>query len=254
MTPEHRALLRTKHAPLPLHVHPILRTQLEPRTPTAPLLMEMTPVHDPRCRGWDTPGQPRWLKDRQHDPGAQQQSRDVSAATRPRKERAEPGISEQPPVRHLGGLTQGSRGACAQFLTPQGPSSNLPHVPSTAREPSAQSQHAAPQACLQSSGRCPWCRSRVRAARRGAARAHGTGLGMLELRGRQRPQLTPDPKAATRGQSHPGFCPNSGHTLDLGALLQAAATGTNPPEHPKRHPDKEGNSQWATLKTSGRER
>ena len=32
MTPEHWALLRTKHAP-PLRVHPILRTQLELRTP-----------------------------------------------------------------------------------------------------------------------------------------------------------------------------------------------------------------------------
>ena len=47
MTPEHGALLRTKHAPLPLHVHPILRTQLKPRTPTVPLLMETAPVHDP---------------------------------------------------------------------------------------------------------------------------------------------------------------------------------------------------------------
>lgn len=177
----------------------------------------------------------------------------MSAATRPRKEQAEPGISEQPPVRRLGELAQGSRGACARFLTPQGPTSNLPHVPNTAREPSAQSQHAAPQACLQSSGMCPRCRSRVRAVRQGAARAHGARLGMLELRGRQRPQLAPDPKAATRGQSQPGSCPNSGHTLALGALLQAA-TGANPPEHPKRHPDEEGNSQWATLKASGQER
>lgn len=183
------------------------------RGPRAPLLMETAPVPDPGVGVGTHRGGPGGLRinDKSRAPNGRTE---MSSATRPRKELAEPGISEQPLIRRLGEFTQASRGACPQLLTPQSPTSNLPHVPSTARELSAQSQHAEPPACLRSRGVCPWCRSRVRAARRGAARAQWR-LGMSELRGRQRPQLTPDPKAATRGQSLPGSCPNSGHTLAL---------------------------------------
>lgn len=184
---------------------------LSPHTPQPQNTAGAEDPHGPPSNGNSScPGS--WGLVLGHTWAARWQNRDVSSATRPRKEPAEPGISEQPLIRRLGEFTHGSRGACPRLLTPQSPTSNLPHVPNTGREPSAQSHHAAPQACLQSSGLCPWCRSRVRAARWGAARAQRR-VGMLELRGRQRPRLTPDPKAPSRGQSHPGSCPDSGYTL-----------------------------------------
>ena len=193
MTPEHWALLRTKHAP-PLRVHPILRTQLELRTPWPLFEWQQRLSLILGVRVGTHLGGPGGLRINDPIQGTQRQNRDVSSATRSRKELAEPGISEQPLIRRLGEFTQGSRGACPQLLTPQSPTSNLPHVLNTARELSAQSQHTEPPACLRTSGLCPWCRSRVRAARRGAARAQWR-LGMSELRGRQTP-AHPRPKGS----------------------------------------------------------
>lgn len=44
-------------------------------------------------------------------------------------------------------------------------------------------------------------------------------VGDVGAEGPSETPAAPDPKA-TRGQSQPGSCPNSGHTLALGALLR----------------------------------
>lgn len=111
MTPEHGALLRTKHAPSLSTGTPSSERSWS-RGPPRPSSsnVETTPVHDPEVGlGHTWAAQALRIDNTIRAPC--QQSRDVLRATRPRKEQAEPGISEQPPVRRLGELACGSRGA-----------------------------------------------------------------------------------------------------------------------------------------------
>ena len=171
-----------------------------------------------------------------HTWAAQRQNRDVSSATRPRKEPAEPGISEQPLIRCLGELTQGLRGAYPRLLTPQSPTSNLPHVPNTAREPSAQS-HRTSQACLQSGGMAP-----------GAGQGSGPpGGGWGGVRGPSSPQTQRHPVGASPTQAP---APTQDTHLPHEPCFRLQQQVQNPQSITDVTPTKTGTSQWVTLPSS----